>query len=270
MRSRVAGVDPHALVEEPERLVHALPLVHEKADVAVERPRLGPHALHACVQTDPGPRLHGAARTSPRSPHRPKTRTIAGKNRPRIAPREVTRIGTLCLPRNWRHDSHAGGHAGSHDPDPGSIAQIRQVLIRAVERHCPPAWPLTGKIWCRWPWSGSWNGPAVRDLPPWSVIPLESRVHGGHRRDSPVSPAAAPGRAAAGGRAERRLGRRRARSSWTASGAPGPAPRRGHPPPGGLPDGEVATALGWTEKQAENLVYRGLADLRACLEGGDT
>ena len=33
---------------------------------------------------------------------------------------------------------------------------------------------------------------------------------------------------------------------------------------------EVATALGWTEKQAENLVYRGLADLRICLEGGET
>ena len=38
----------------------------------------------------------------------------------------------------------------------------------------------------------------------------------------------------------------------------------------GFRTGEVATALGWTEKQAENLVYRGLADLRACLEGGDT
>ena len=62
---------------------------------------------------------HGAARTSPRSPHRPKTRTIAGKNRPRIAPREVTRIGTLCLPRNWRHDSHAGGRRGLPGPRPG-------------------------------------------------------------------------------------------------------------------------------------------------------
>ena len=37
----------------------------------------------------------------------------------------------------------------------------------------------------------------------------------------------------------------------------------------GFRTAEVATALGWTEKQAENLVYRGLADLRACLEGGD-
>jgi RNA polymerase sigma-70 factor (ECF subfamily) len=31
--------------------------------------------------------------------------------------------------------------------------------------------------------------------------------------------------------------------------------------------GEVASALGWTEKQAENLVYRGLGDLRRCLGG---
>jgi RNA polymerase sigma-70 factor (ECF subfamily) len=38
----------------------------------------------------------------------------------------------------------------------------------------------------------------------------------------------------------------------------------------GFRTGEVAAALGWTEKQAENLVYRGLADLRACLEGGNT
>ena len=42
---------------------------------------------------------HGAARTNARRPHRPKTRTIAGKKRPRIALRKVTRIGTLCLPR---------------------------------------------------------------------------------------------------------------------------------------------------------------------------
>jgi len=37
----------------------------------------------------------------------------------------------------------------------------------------------------------------------------------------------------------------------------------------GFRTGEVATALGWTEKQAENLVYRGLADLRACLGRGE-
>src|SRR5262249_28815378 len=38
----------------------------------------------------------------------------------------------------------------------------------------------------------------------------------------------------------------------------------------GFRTGEVAAALGWTHKQAENLVDRGLADLRACREGGNT
>ncbi|HUM11347.1 MAG TPA: sigma factor-like helix-turn-helix DNA-binding protein [Myxococcaceae bacterium] len=38
----------------------------------------------------------------------------------------------------------------------------------------------------------------------------------------------------------------------------------------GFRTAEVATTLGWTQKQAENLVYRGLADLRACLAGGQT
>jgi RNA polymerase sigma-70 factor (ECF subfamily) len=37
----------------------------------------------------------------------------------------------------------------------------------------------------------------------------------------------------------------------------------------GFRTAELARALGWTEKQAENLVYRGLADLRACLQGGE-
>ena len=32
-----------------------------------------------------------------------------------------------------------GGNSGSLDPDLGSVEKIRQVLIRAVERHCPPA-----------------------------------------------------------------------------------------------------------------------------------
>jgi len=31
---------------------------------------------------------------------------------------------------------------------------------------------------------------------------------------------------------------------------------------------EVAQAMGWTIKQAENLIYRGVADLRHCLAGG--
>src|SRR5262249_41840191 len=32
---------------------------------------------------------------------------------------------------------------------------------------------------------------------------------------------------------------------------------------------EVAQAMGWTVKQAENLIYRGVADLRHCLAGGE-
>ena len=34
----------------------------------------------------------------------------------------------------------------------------------------------------------------------------------------------------------------------------------------GLKVPEIARALGWDRKRAENLVYRGLTDLRACLE----
>ena len=30
---------------------------------------------------------------------------------------------------------------------------------------------------------------------------------------------------------------------------------------------EVATSLGWNEKRVENLIYRGIADLRRCLRG---
>lgn len=30
---------------------------------------------------------------------------------------------------------------------------------------------------------------------------------------------------------------------------------------------EVGELMGWSAKRAENLIYRGLADLRACLEG---
>ena len=35
----------------------------------------------------------------------------------------------------------------------------------------------------------------------------------------------------------------------------------------GFGTAEVAEALGWTVKQAENLIYRGVADLRHCLAG---
>jgi RNA polymerase sigma-70 factor (ECF subfamily) len=35
----------------------------------------------------------------------------------------------------------------------------------------------------------------------------------------------------------------------------------------GFGTAEVAQAMGWTTKQAENLIYRGMADLRQCLGG---
>jgi RNA polymerase sigma-70 factor (ECF subfamily) len=37
----------------------------------------------------------------------------------------------------------------------------------------------------------------------------------------------------------------------------------------GFGTAEVAQAMGWTLKQAENLIYRGVADLRHCLAGGE-
>jgi len=37
----------------------------------------------------------------------------------------------------------------------------------------------------------------------------------------------------------------------------------------GFGTSEVAQAMGWTLKQAENLIYRGVADLRECLAGGE-
>jgi DNA-directed RNA polymerase specialized sigma24 family protein len=39
--------------------------------------------------------------------------------------------------------------------------------------------------------------------------------------------------------------------------------------PEGFGTAEVAQAMGWTLKQAENLIYRGVADLRHCLAGGE-
>ena len=38
-------------------------------------------------------------------------------------------------------------------------------------------------------------------------------------------------------------------------------------PPEPLTDEEVGRLLGWAAKRAENLVYRGMADLRGCLGG---
>ena len=167
--------------------------------------------------------------------------------------------------------STRGGDAGSQDPDPGSIERIRQVLIRAVERHCPPALAASRE-----------------DLVQMALVRLLERPRG---------EGSAPRGASYLWRVaytvvidEIRRFRRQQRQTEQLPGV-----ERGTPGPearselldclGALHDrrrtavtlhlegfrtGEVAAALGWTEKQAENLVYRGLADLRDCLEGGNT
>jgi len=123
-----------------------------------------------------------------------------------------------------------GDNGGSDPEDAATLERIRQVLIRAVQRHCPP--PLIDEI-----------------------------------------------------RRFRRQQRQAGQLSESEPGTPGPEARSEildclsslqdrrrtavtlHLQ--GFRTAEVATALGWTEKQAENLVYRGLADLRSCLEGED-
>ncbi len=160
---------------------------------------------------------------------------------------------------------------GSKDPDPQSIERIRQILIRAVERHCPP--PLAAHR---------------EDFVQMALVRLLER---------PASEGSSPRGASYLWRVaytvvidEIRRFRRQQRQSEALAvgegGSPGPEARSEILDClGGLQDrrrtavtlhlqgfrtGEVAAALGWTEKQAENLVYRGLADLRACLEGGET
>ncbi|HVP60416.1 MAG TPA: sigma factor-like helix-turn-helix DNA-binding protein [Myxococcaceae bacterium] len=163
------------------------------------------------------------------------------------------------------------GDDDSQDPDPGSIERIRQVLIRAVERHCPPV--LTAHR---------------EDLVQMALVRLLER---------PAGEGTTPRGASYLWRVAytvvideiRRLRRQQRQAEQLAGGeggTPGPEARSEFLEClGGLQDrrrsavtlhlqgfrvGEVAAALGWTEKQAENLVYRGLADLRACLEGGET
>ena len=163
-----------------------------------------------------------------------------------------------------------GGDAGSQDPDRDSIERIRQVLIRAVERHCPPALAAHRE-----------------DLVQVALLRLLER---------PRSEGSAPRGASYLWRVAytvvideirrfRRQQRQAGQLSESEPGTPGPEARSEildclsslqdrrrtavtlHLQ--GFRTAEVATALGWTEKQAENLVYRGLADLRSCLEGED-
>jgi len=163
------------------------------------------------------------------------------------------------------------GDDGPQGPDAGSLQRIREVLIRAVERHCPPALAAHRE-----------------DLVQMALVRLLERPAG-------------EGTAARGAsylwrvaytvvideiRRFRRQQRQAEQLAAGERGAPGPEARSELLDClGGLQDRrrtavtlhlqgfrtvEIATALGWTEKQAENLVYRGLADLRECLEGGET
>jgi RNA polymerase sigma-70 factor (ECF subfamily) len=167
--------------------------------------------------------------------------------------------------------STRGGDAGSQDPDPGSIERIRQVLIRAVERHCPPALAAQREDLVQMALVRLLERPSGEGSPPrgasylWRVaytvvIDEIRRVRRQQRQveQRPEDEQRTPGPEARSELIEC-LGalqdRRRTAVTLHLEG---------------FRTAEVATALGWTEKQAENLVYRGLADLRACLEGEDT
>jgi len=169
------------------------------------------------------------------------------------------------MARTPGHDLHP------QDPDAGDIDRIRQVLIRAVERHCPPGLAALRE-----------------DLVQTALLRLLERRGG-------------EGTTARGAsylwrvaytvvideiRRARRQQRQAQQLGGGEGGTPGPEARSEILDcVDGLQDrrraavtlhlqgfrtGEVATALGWTEKQAENLVYRGLADLRTCLGGEET
>jgi RNA polymerase sigma-70 factor (ECF subfamily) len=166
--------------------------------------------------------------------------------------------------------SKRGGDAGSQDPDPGSIERIRQVLIRAVERHCPPALAAHREDLVQMALVRLLERPRGEGSTPrgasylwrvaYTVVIDEIRRFRRQQRQAEQLPAG-----------EHRTPGPEARSELLECLAALQDRRRTavtlHLR--GFRTGEVATALGWTEKQAENLVYRGLADLRACLEGGD-
>jgi RNA polymerase sigma-70 factor (ECF subfamily) len=167
--------------------------------------------------------------------------------------------------------STRGGEADSQDPDPGSIERIRQVLIRAVERHCPPALAAQRedlvqmalvRLLERPPGEGTTpRGASYLWRVAYTVIIDEIRRFRRQQRQAEQLPRDERGTPGPEARSEILdcLGalqdRRRTAVTLHLEG---------------FRTAEVATALGWTEKQAENLVYRGLADLRACLEGGET
>lgn len=163
-----------------------------------------------------------------------------------------------------------GGGDGPQDEDPRSLARIRQVLIRAVERHCPPALAaqredLVQMALVRLLERPTPEGIGVRGASylwrvAYTVVIDEIRRFSRQQRQAEQLAGGEGGTPGPEARSEileciAALQERR-RTAVTLHLQ-------------GFRVAEVATALGWTEKQAENLVYRGLADLRICLEGGD-
>jgi RNA polymerase sigma-70 factor, ECF subfamily len=161
-----------------------------------------------------------------------------------------------------------GGDEGPQDPDP-EFERIRQVLIRAVERHCPPLlaahredfvqMALVRLLELRSGEGTGGLGASYLWRVAYTVVIDEIRRFRRQQRQAEQLDRGERGAPGPEARAEilqcldGLQDRRRAAVSLHLQG---------------FRTAEVATALGWTEKQAENLVYRGLADLRLCLEGG--
>lgn len=164
-----------------------------------------------------------------------------------------------------------GGGNGPQDADLEGIGRIRQVLIRAVERHCPPALSAHREDLVQIALVRLLERPADEGIASrgtsylwrvaYTVVIDEIRRSSRQRRQAEQLAGGDGGTPGPEARSEildciaALQDRRRTAVTLHLQG---------------FRVGEVATALGWTEKQAENLVYRGLADLRVCLEGGDT
>jgi len=164
-----------------------------------------------------------------------------------------------------------GGGNGPQDADPESIARIRQVLIRAVERHCPPTLAAHREDLVQIALVRLLERPADEEIASrgasylwrvaYTVVIDEIRRSSRQQRQAEQLARGEGGTPGPEARSEildciaALQDRRRTAVTLHLQG---------------FRVGEVAAALGWTAKQAENLVYRGLADLRICLEGGDT
>ena len=130
-----------------------------------------------------------------------------------------------------------GGDAGSQDPDPGSIERIRQVLIRAVERHCPVALAAHREDLVQMALIRLLERPRGEGSTPrgasylwrvaYTVVIDEIRRFRRQQRQAEQLP-----------EGERRTPGPEARAELLGlpRGAPGPPPHRRHPAPGRLPD----------------------------------